>query len=338
MSHVRLPQTSRLGLRGVRSTFVMSASNQTMSAASSGSIGQPARERQRARQEVHPEVQARAGLDEVLDLGIGLGRGQCDVDVDDHELGHRQPERAPELARDDLRHERLLALPRAAELRDVHAVVVGLHEPRQRAALAQGLDVAGGGDGAQRLEHGAQLGRAGRSARGFAAAVASPLLRRRAPVALPGRGRLDSRSWSRSRSATSARRRAGRWTARGSIHREAPHPARALGGGQAGRRRPHRAGAAHRRQAVYDESAAILAYADEHTPAQRRLYPAEARRARGGGRARAALRRRARARGAALALRPGLHRRQPLRALEPHGRAGLGAAHVPLRAGAGQAS
>ena len=38
--------------------------------------------------------------------GSGSARASAGVDVDDDELGHRQPERAPQLARDDLRDER----------------------------------------------------------------------------------------------------------------------------------------------------------------------------------------------------------------------------------------
>ena len=139
MSHTRRCQTSRLGLRGVRSTFMHSASNQTTSAATAGV--ELARgggvEAQRAGQEVHAEVRASAGLDELLDLGVGLGAAERGIEVDEDELGDGQAERAGQLPGDDLRHERLDALPRAAELHHVHAVVVGLHDPRQRATLAQ---------------------------------------------------------------------------------------------------------------------------------------------------------------------------------------------------------
>ena len=110
------PQTSRFGLRCVRSTFVTSASNQTTSAASSGSTGGSAgrRERQRAGQEVHAEVQAGARREQLLDLGVGLGVPELRRDVDDDELGHVEAERARELARDDLGDERALALAGAA--------------------------------------------------------------------------------------------------------------------------------------------------------------------------------------------------------------------------------
>ena len=77
--------------------------------------------------------------------------------------GTGSPSARAELAGDDLGDERLLALPGAAELRDVHPVVVGLHEPGQRAALAQGLGVAGRGDGAQGVEHARSLSVAARA-------------------------------------------------------------------------------------------------------------------------------------------------------------------------------
>src|SRR5262249_60289889 len=71
-------------------------------------------------------------------------------------------ERRRELAADALRDERLRALSGAVELQDVEAVVVGLDERGQRAALAQRRDVAGGGDSAEvhravTLPHAARL-------------------------------------------------------------------------------------------------------------------------------------------------------------------------------------
>jgi hypothetical protein len=115
-----------------------------MSAASSGDGGGPAAgaERQCARQEVDTEVQATACEQQVLDLGIGLGATDRGVELDQDELGHGKPERAGELADDDLRDERLRPLPGAAELKDVEPVVVRLDERGQRAALPQGRHVA----------------------------------------------------------------------------------------------------------------------------------------------------------------------------------------------------
>ena len=63
--------------------------------------------------------------------------------------GTAQAERAGELARDDLGDERLHPLPRAAELEHVEAVVIGLHQARERAPLAQRRDITRGGHRAQ---------------------------------------------------------------------------------------------------------------------------------------------------------------------------------------------
>ena len=132
-------------MRGVRSTFVVSASSQTTSAASSGAGCQaPAgRVRQRSGQEVDAEVQPAAGLDQLLDLWVGLGGAEPRVELDRDELRDQQPERPSELPDDHLRDERPRPLPGAAELRHVEPVVVCLDEPGQRPALAQRRHVAG---------------------------------------------------------------------------------------------------------------------------------------------------------------------------------------------------
>ena len=92
--------------------------------------------------------------DQVLDLGIGLGKAERRCHLHHHELGHRQPDRARQLARHHLGHERRLTLARRAELRHVQALVVGLHQPGQRTALPQRGDVARGGDMPKPLGHG----------------------------------------------------------------------------------------------------------------------------------------------------------------------------------------
>ena len=140
-------------MRGVRSTFSTSASSHTTAAARSGGRRPRRVVGQRARQEVDAEVEARAGADQILDLGIGLGARHLDVELDQHELGHRQPERPRQLPGHDLGRQRLRPLAGAAELHDVQAVVVRLHQPRQRAALAQGGHVAGRGHRAQHGWH-----------------------------------------------------------------------------------------------------------------------------------------------------------------------------------------
>ena len=101
-------------------------------------------ERQRAGQEVHPEVQPAALPDQVVDLLVGLGVAERRVDLDPDEVGHGQADRACQLAGQPLRDERARPLPGAAELDDVQPVVVRLDEAGQRAALAQGRHVARG--------------------------------------------------------------------------------------------------------------------------------------------------------------------------------------------------
>ena len=102
--------------------------------------------RQGRRKKVDAEVQALARHEQILDLGIRLGATECRVELDEREPRDEQPERARELAGDDLGEERLAALSRAAKLEDVEAVVVGLDERGQRPALPKRGDVAGGGD------------------------------------------------------------------------------------------------------------------------------------------------------------------------------------------------
>ena len=149
ISHRFLCQRSRFGLRGVRSTLVTSASNHTTSAASSlpgGSVGvygsAPGRKST-------PRFRPGGRDDQVLDLRVRLGGGERRIELDEHELGHRQTEAAGQLPRHDLGGQRLRPLPGAAELAHVQAVVVGLDDRGQRAPFPKGRDVAGGGDRAQ---------------------------------------------------------------------------------------------------------------------------------------------------------------------------------------------
>jgi hypothetical protein len=121
-----------------------------------GRVAGAGHERQRRGQEVEADVAPAARGDQLLDLGVGLGAAELRVELDQHDLGHVEPERAPELAGDELGHERARALAGAAELQDVQAVVVGLDEPRHRPALAQRRHVAGRG-------HRPRRGRRGRA-------------------------------------------------------------------------------------------------------------------------------------------------------------------------------
>ena len=97
----------------------------------------------RTRQEVHPEVRPAARLEQLLDLLVGLPQADRRVELDATRSGTRTPIRAAQLTDDDLGDQRRRPLPGAAELDDVHAVVVRLDQPRQRAALAQRRDVPG---------------------------------------------------------------------------------------------------------------------------------------------------------------------------------------------------
>ncbi len=161
MSHGRPCHTSRFGFCGERSGFVTKPSNQTTSAAKSGvddvARGRGGRvERQRAGQEVHPEIEPGARPDEVVDLLVGFGVAQGRIDLDGDEVGHGQADRPPELAGKPLGDERARTLSGATELDHVQAVVVRLDQPGQRPALAQGRDVAGRDDGP---DHGAERSR-----------------------------------------------------------------------------------------------------------------------------------------------------------------------------------
>ena len=102
-------------------------------------------ERQGPRQEVEAQVQAAAAMDEILELLVGLGVAEAAVDLDRDEFGDRKPERPTDLTGQPLRDERARTLACGAELHDVQPVIVGLDQARQRATLAQGRDIAGGG-------------------------------------------------------------------------------------------------------------------------------------------------------------------------------------------------
>ena len=139
-------------MRTVRSGFVTSASSQTVSAASSGSTGAPAAatapaERQRTGQEVHPQVQAVAGPDEVVDLLVRLGVAERAGDLDADQVRHGQADRPADLAGEPLGDQRARTLAGPAELDHVEPVIVGLDESGQRAALTQRRHVARGDHG-----------------------------------------------------------------------------------------------------------------------------------------------------------------------------------------------
>ena len=140
-----------LVLRAVRSTLVTKASNQTIAEASAASGCVRHRiERHRAGQVVERDIEPAARADQVLDLRIGLGAREVRIELDQHDLRHRQAGGAADLAGEQLRDQRLRSLAGAAELEHVHAVVVRLDDRGHGATLAQRRDVARDGDGAQR--------------------------------------------------------------------------------------------------------------------------------------------------------------------------------------------
>jgi hypothetical protein len=97
-------------------------------------------------EEVDAEIDSRTRPEQVLDLGIGLGLGEPGVDGDERELGDAKAQSARELDADHLRYQRQRALAGAGPLDDIDPVVVGLEQPGERSALAQGRDVARRGD------------------------------------------------------------------------------------------------------------------------------------------------------------------------------------------------
>ena len=107
------------------------------------------REAEGTRQEVDAQVRPGRAIEELLHLPVRLARGEAGVELHEDELRDGQAEGPRKLADDHLRDQRLGALAGAVELDDVEAVVVGLAQAGQRAALAEGRDVAGRGDGAE---------------------------------------------------------------------------------------------------------------------------------------------------------------------------------------------
>ena len=132
--------------RALRSTLATNASSQTIRAACARVHVEAGVVAHRAGQEVDGQVEPGAGGDELLHLLVRLAPAELGVDVDQREVGDVDPERAAELADDDLGHQRLRALAGRGELHDVRAEVVGLDEPGQRAALPQRRQVGGGVD------------------------------------------------------------------------------------------------------------------------------------------------------------------------------------------------
>jgi len=89
-----------------------------------------------------PEVDSVAGAQKVLYLGIRLRATKRFDYIDQGKVGSRQACAARQESGNDLRNERLHALPRAAEFHDEHSAAVGIDDSGQRSALSQWLDVA----------------------------------------------------------------------------------------------------------------------------------------------------------------------------------------------------
>ena len=107
------------------------------SASSQCGVGRGCQQRievERARQVVEGQVEAGAGREQVLYLGIGLGAAQHGIELNEDEFRHRQAQRSLQLAGHQLSDQRAVALTRPAEFDHVQAIVVCLHDRRQRAA------------------------------------------------------------------------------------------------------------------------------------------------------------------------------------------------------------
>jgi hypothetical protein len=106
---------------------------------------------ERAVQVAHADVAAEAPAQQLLDLGVALHASELGRQVDQREIGHRQPQRARQPAHHQLGDQHPRALPGTAELHHPEpAIVGGVDDGRQRAPLAQGLDVAGGDERGKR--------------------------------------------------------------------------------------------------------------------------------------------------------------------------------------------
>ena len=144
MSQMSPCQTSRFGFRQVRSTFWISASNQSSSLAKSSSAVQPS-----GSNPADPGRKSTARLRPTLARsrswisGSGSLGGILRVELGQRELGGAQAQPPGQLAADDLRHQRQRPLAGAAELQHVGAEVVGLDDRGQAAALAERGEVAG---------------------------------------------------------------------------------------------------------------------------------------------------------------------------------------------------
>ena len=96
-----------------------------------------------AGQEVDAQVEAQAGVEQVLHLLVGLVAGDPLLELQHHQSRRAQVEPERQLADDHLGDQHGQALAGATELADVGAQVVGLDDAGERSALAQRCHVAG---------------------------------------------------------------------------------------------------------------------------------------------------------------------------------------------------
>ena len=123
-------QTSRLGLRQLRSTFAVKASSHRIAAASSASRHAVGVVPEGAWQEVAAEVEAEGRVEQVLDLLVRLVLRDLGVEVDGDHVRDADAEAPCQLADEHLGHQDPQSLAGAAELHDVRAEVVGLDDAR----------------------------------------------------------------------------------------------------------------------------------------------------------------------------------------------------------------
>ena len=86
-----------------------------------------------------------------MDLRIGLGSRQIGMDLSEHELRNRQPQRAADFSGHQLRNQSAGALSGAAKLQDIQSVVIGFDDCRQGATLPERRNVAGNADRTRQL-------------------------------------------------------------------------------------------------------------------------------------------------------------------------------------------
>ena len=124
-------------LRGVRSTLVTYASNQTIAEAEirvrllSNRV-----KRHGTGQVVEGEIEAGTRPDQGLYFRVGLSTGEFGVEFNEDDLRHWQPCGAGDLPRHEFSDERFGPLTCAAELEHIHAIIIGFDDCWQRSTLA----------------------------------------------------------------------------------------------------------------------------------------------------------------------------------------------------------